>query len=265
MQYFKEIKYVLLNQYQSLHSNGLSGESRRWAASLASLPDETAPNLSPQISRLSPGKAVSQSNIFYFYGTSYLLQVCRYSTGASAASLINRDPFPALPTLAAIAGHSMKPSSSLASAVSGIVVRSQKQWHMVVLSFLNPEGQLNIRPKRLSLAIVPLSIKLQTPHCRAILLILVAALIDNRPHLNAKLVLPLRDAAVGVGDAGEGVRDGSELLVGRRETGQRDFYGGAGAADDGVEDVARDWGFGGGHCKWDLQQRPRLAGSRFVG
>ncbi|KFX85783.1 hypothetical protein O988_09897 [Pseudogymnoascus sp. VKM F-3808] len=153
-----------------------------------------------------------------------------------------------------MAGDRMKPSNSLASTVSGIVVRSQQQWHMVVLSLLNPEGQLNVWPKRLPLAIVPLSIELQTPHRCAILLILIAALIDNRPHLDAKLVLPLRDAAVGVGDAGEGVRDGSELLVGRRETGQRNFYRGAGAADDGVEDVAGDWGFGGGHCERDLQR-----------
>lgn len=90
---------------------------------------------------------------------------------------------------------------------------------MIVLSLLDPKRQLNIRPKRLPLAIVPLSIKLQTPHGRAILLVLVAAFIDDRPHLDAELVLPLRDTPVGVGDAGEGVRDGSELLVGRREAG----------------------------------------------
>ncbi|KFY24493.1 hypothetical protein V493_05203 [Pseudogymnoascus sp. VKM F-4281 (FW-2241)] len=119
---------------------------------------------------------------------------------------------------------------------------------MIVLSLLDPKSQLDIRPKRLPLAIVPLSIKLQTPHRRAILAVLIAALVDNRPHLDAKLVLPLRDAAVGVGDPSERVRDGSKLLVGRGEAGQCDFYGCAGAADDGVEDVARDWGFGGGHC-----------------
>ncbi|KFY77219.1 hypothetical protein V499_03349 [Pseudogymnoascus sp. VKM F-103] len=125
---------------------------------------------------------------------------------------------------------------------------------MIVLPLLDPKRQLNIRPKRLPLAIIPLSIELQTPHRRPIFLILVAALIDDRPHLNAELVLPLRDAPVGVGDAGEGVRDGAELLVGRGEAGQRHFYGGAGAADHGVEDVAGDWGFGGGHCEWDLQR-----------
>ncbi|KFY60748.1 hypothetical protein V496_05259 [Pseudogymnoascus sp. VKM F-4515 (FW-2607)] len=90
---------------------------------------------------------------------------------------------------------------------------------MIVLPLLDPKRQLNIRPKRLPLAIIPLSIKLQTPHRRAIRIILIASLVDNRPHLDAKLVLPLRDPAVGVGDAGERVWDGAELLVGRREAG----------------------------------------------
>ncbi|KFY37028.1 hypothetical protein V494_04902 [Pseudogymnoascus sp. VKM F-4513 (FW-928)] len=124
---------------------------------------------------------------------------------------------------------------------------------MIVLPLLDPKRQLHKRPKRLPLAIIPLSIKLQAPHRRAILLVLVAALIDNRPHLDAKLVLPLRDAAVGVGDRREAVWDGAELLVGRREAGQSDFDVGAGAADDGVEDVAGDGGFGGRHCECDLQ------------
>ena len=152
----------------------------------------------------------------------------------------------------AAAAYITEPPYNLASTVSGIVIRPQQQRYMVVLPLLNPKRQLHIRPKRLPLPIIPLSIKLQAPHRRPIRLILIAALIDNRPYLNAKLILPLRDPAVGVGDTREDVRDEAKLLVRLRFAGERYFYGSAGAADDGVEDVAGDGGFGGRHCEWDL-------------
>ena len=85
---------------------------------------------------------------------------------------------------------------------------------MIVLSLLDSKRQVDVRPKRLPLAIVTFGIKLQIPHRRAILVGLIAALIDDRPHFDAKLVLPFCDPAVGVGDSSEGMWDRSELLVG---------------------------------------------------
>lgn len=124
---------------------------------------------------------------------------------------------------------STQPSTS---PISSITPRPQQHRHVNPLPLPpNKKPHLHLGPKGKSLPKVRSAIESQTPHHLRVLVVL-GQVVENLVQRGTRLEVPGGDAAVGVGECGEG-RGGTE----GSEEGEGDAEGVGGEAGEGVEDV----------------------------